>query len=67
MRDSDFNYQHLPEYLQPVSKIIHDAKEDLMHVNNIQDTDSFDVGLQKLLEAKDAFVRAFVVSVPPRS
>lgn len=51
-----FEYKHLPEHLQLVSKSIH----DLAHKMNDELPDSAEktVGLRKLLEAKDCFVRA---------
>ena len=50
-----FEYKHLPEHLQLVSKSIH----DLAHKMNDELPDSAEktVGLRKLLEAKDCFVR----------
>lgn len=51
-----FNYGHLPENLQPVSKQMH----ELAHWMDVRlpDSPEKDVGLRKLLEAKDCFVRA---------
>lgn len=54
-----FAYQHLPQGLQQVSKPICDiahAYAELMQDSN--DPDEVAVGLRKLLEAKDCFVRA---------
>lgn len=52
-----FHYEHLPAELQPVSKTIHDAAVTI--VNAIpQDSPQLTLGLHKLLEAKDCFVRA---------
>ncbi|KIC38151.1 hypothetical protein RA27_20505 [Ruegeria sp. ANG-R] len=51
-----FDYEHLPEHLQAVSKPFGDLARQI-------DTDTYDgpeksVGLRKLLEAKDCIVRA---------
>jgi hypothetical protein len=51
-----FSYDHLPPHLQAVSKPFGDLAEFL--VNNVFDCPQRDVALQKLLEAKDAAVRA---------
>lgn len=52
-----FHYKHLPAELQSVSKTIHDAAVSI--VNAIpQDSPQLTLGLHKLLEAKDCFVRA---------
>ncbi|WP_171182162.1 hypothetical protein [Ruegeria sp. HKCCD8929] len=53
-----FEYEHLPEYLQAVSKPFCDLARQI-------DTDTYDgpeksAGLRKLLEAKDCIVRAAV-------
>lgn len=57
-----FRYEHLPEHLQEVSKPFHDVAHDLVDSAPIR-TDQLEVALQKLLEAKDAAVRAHI----PRS
>lgn len=51
-----FNYEHLPETLQCVSRPFGDLARDLE--NNLPDGAEKSVGLRKLLEAKDCFVRA---------
>ena len=51
-----FAYDHLPEHLQPTSKAFHDVAEVM--ANTVTDGDQKKEGLQKLLEAKDCFVRA---------
>lgn len=54
-----FDYAHLPEDLQDVSKHFHDLAERLLVVVE-KDTPEVIAGLRKLLEAKDCFVRAYV-------
>jgi hypothetical protein len=50
-----FEYEHLPEHLQAVSKPVHDlAHEMVARLDGPQLTN----GLNRLLEAKDCFVRA---------
>lgn len=51
-----FAYEHLPDHLRPVSKIICLAANDML--NQLSDSPELTVGLRKLLEAKDCFVRA---------
>ncbi|WP_336340270.1 hypothetical protein [Enterobacter cloacae] len=51
-----FAYQHLPAHLQEVSKPIGDLAE-LMD-ETLPDSAEKSAGLRKLLEAKDALVRA---------
>lgn len=54
-----FSYQHLPQALQEVSRPICDLAHtyaELMQDSN--DPAEVTVGLRKLLEAKDCFVRA---------
>lgn len=53
-----FEYQHLPEHLQEVSKWFHAVAQEIMKTlpRNCERT----VALRKLLEAKDAAVRARV-------
>lgn len=53
-----FDYDHLPEHLQAVSKPVGDLARDL--VDNLPDGPELSAGLRKLLEAKDCFVRAAV-------
>jgi len=51
-----FDYEHLPEHLQEVSKPIGDLAKKMNETlpNGAEKT----VGLRKLLEAKDCLVRA---------
>lgn len=51
-----FEYEHLPERLQKVSKPISDLAR-LME-NTLPDGPEKSAGMRKLLEAKDCFVRA---------
>ncbi|MGW4757768.1 hypothetical protein [Streptomyces chartreusis] len=51
-----FEYAHLPEHLQAVSKPCADLANEL--VNALPDGPELTAGLRKLLEAKDCFVRA---------
>jgi hypothetical protein len=53
-----FAYQHLPEGLQAASKPFHDLAHQL--VTNLPRNPERTVALRKLLEAKDAAVRAKV-------
>jgi len=52
-----FSYEHLPERLQEISKPFHDLAHSLAEQTNNQETS---VALRKLLEAKDAAVRAAI-------
>jgi hypothetical protein len=50
-----FDYDHLPEHLQEISRPFHDLAHDMANrVEGPQLTN----GLQRLLEAKDCMVRA---------
>jgi hypothetical protein len=51
-----FDYEHLPEPLQLVSRPCHDLAEAMILA--LPDSPELTVGLRKLLEAKDCFVRA---------
>lgn len=53
-----FKFDHLPPHLQAVSKPFHDLAHELVKGATNQETT---VGLRKLLEAKDCFVRALLV------
>lgn len=53
-----FEYEHLPEYLQKVSKPFHDLAHELN--DNLPECAEKAVGLRKLLEAKDCIVRVEV-------
>jgi hypothetical protein len=54
-----FEYAHLPPHLQKVSKPI----SDLAHLmeDTLPDGPEKSAGMRKLLEAKDAFVRANII------
>lgn len=51
-----FRYDHLPPALQAISKPCHDLAADMIAA--LPDGHQLATGLQHLLEAKDAFVRA---------
>lgn len=51
-----FEYEHLPEHLQSVSKPIGDVAKVMDE--SLPDGAEKSAGLRKLLEAKDCFVRA---------
>lgn len=51
-----FTYEHLPAHLRTISKASHDLAVAM--VLAIEDGPELTVGLRKLLEAKDCFVRA---------
>ena len=51
-----FAYDHLPIHLQPISKACCDLANEM--INQLPDSRELTVGLRKLLEAKDCFVRA---------
>jgi len=53
-----FEYKHLPEKLQKISKPICDLA--IQMEQELPDSIEKDVGLRKLLEAKDALVRASI-------
>ena len=56
-----FDYSHLPEYLQAISGPICRLAEDMIgKCEDSVDITEVTVGLRKLLEAKDCFVRAMV-------
>ena len=55
---SCFKYDHLPPHLQPLSKPFHDAAHQIMAELEGVDSYQINVGLQKLIEAKDCMVRA---------
>lgn len=57
-----FDYDHLPSHLRPISKACHDLAWRM--VADIPDGPELTVGLRKLLEAKDAFVRALLLGAP---
>lgn len=53
-----FGYKHLPEHLQPISKMFFDLANDLEKA--FDDGPEKSAGMRKLLEAKDCFVRAAI-------
>ncbi len=55
-----FEYSHLPEKLQEVSKPFGDLAKEMD--KNIENSDEKSAGLRKLLEAKDCMVRAHLSS-----
>lgn len=54
-----FEYEHLPEYLQATSKMFETLATTL--ASTIQPGTERQIALRKLLEAKDAAVRATIV------
>jgi len=53
-----FAYKHLPQHLQTVSKPFHDFAHSI--VATYPDNQEREVGLRKLLEAKDCIVRSTI-------
>lgn len=51
-----FDYEHLPERLQAISKPVHDLAQEMIEA--LPDGAELTAGLRKLLEAKDCLVRA---------
>ena len=51
-----FEYEHLPEGLQVISKLVHDLAHIM--IEELPNGAEKSAGLRKLLEAKDCFVRA---------
>ena len=58
-----FTYAHLPEHLQVVSRPCAELAHEM--VTNLPLNQELTVGLRKLLEAKDAFVRASLSRAKP--
>lgn len=56
-----FEYQHLPEHLQVVSKPFGDLAEHMCQT--LPDCEERSVALRKLLESKDAAVRTAVYEI----
>jgi len=54
--DKYFEYAHLPEHLQVVSKAVCELANEMN--TSLPDCPEKSVGMRKLLEAKDCFVRA---------
>lgn len=52
-----FEFGHLPAELQAVAQPVHDLAHELARDERLQGAE-LTVGLRKLLEAKDCFVRA---------
>lgn len=63
-----FEYAHLPERLQEVSKPFRDLADSLVNerLAGLADHDETEVALRKLLESKDAAVRAALGPVSRR-
>lgn len=57
-----FDYEHLPHQLQLVSKPFHDLAWEI--TENTDKSAEQSVALRKLLEAKDAAVRALLITSP---
>lgn len=53
-----FDYKHLPEHLQAVSKPVYDLAHQMEEF--LPDGSEKSAGMRKLLEAKDCFVRAML-------
>lgn len=53
-----FEYQHLPEKLQGVSKMVYDLAHNMEVL--LPDGPEKSAGMRKLLEAKDCFVRSYL-------
>ncbi len=51
-----FEYQHLPNHLQDISKQIHDLAQSMDET--LPNSAEKSAGMRKLLEAKDCFLRA---------
>lgn len=60
-----FEYEHLPMHLQWISARCGQLAQAM--VDGIDDNRELTVGLRKLLEAKDCFVRATVLQTKQRS
>lgn len=54
-----FRYQHLPEHLQRISRPLCDVAHHMAENEGLSGAE-MTVGLRKLLEAKDCFVRAAI-------
>lgn len=52
-----FDYEHLPVKLQEISRPFKELVELMLQLDNV-DKDEIEMGVRKLLEAKDCFVRA---------
>lgn len=58
-----FEYKHLPEHLQEVSKAIYELAHKME--DTLPDGPEKSAGMRKLLEAKDCFVRARLEAPKP--
>lgn len=56
MNMKNFEYAHLPAHLQEISKPISDMAHRM--VDTLPNGEELEMGLRKLLESKDCFVRA---------
>lgn len=56
-----FEYRHLPPHLQNVSAICSDAVMDIENLNLDQSAE-LSAGYRKMVEAKDCFVRAAILT-----
>ena len=54
-----FSYNHLPDFLQARSKIFYDAAMAMIQHEPVDRGEAFRA-LDRLLEAKDAYVRSFI-------
>jgi len=60
----NFKYDHLPPFLQDISKPFHDLANDLVNTITLDgagNEEELKFGLRKLLEAKDCAVRAIAI------
>jgi hypothetical protein len=57
-----FDYEHLPGYLQAIAQPVHDLAYQM--ADELLPSPEVTVGLRKLLEAKDCFVRARIDPLP---
>jgi len=57
-----FAWEHLPVHLQPISQLCGRLAYEM--ADRLPDGPELTTGLRKLLEAKDAFVRAALDAVP---
>ena len=53
-----FEYEHLPQHLQAVSKPLHDLAHQMEEL--LPDGPEKSAGMRKLLECKDCFVRSLL-------
>lgn len=51
-----FDYEHLPEHLQKISQPVHALADEMLR--ELPENEEKYVGMRKLLEAKDCFVRS---------